>query len=127
MSDMNKYLPGMPQPALAHEMWSQAMCDRLDEVIRLLKAQNATLVGDRAKTVQVEITEPDTGGSKADDKDKSQPKAEDKTPAKAEDKAPAKPAPASKPVSSSPPTGRAPVTKASGTAARPSTSTTAKK
>lgn len=55
----NKYHPGLPAPVLAHEMWSREICDRLDEVIKLLKAQTSTLVGDRAKGVQVEITEPD--------------------------------------------------------------------
>jgi hypothetical protein len=82
----SKYHAGLPEPTLAHEMWSREVCDRLDEVIRLLKAQNETLVGDRAKSVQVEITEPDSSGSQA--------KVEDKSPAKAEEKAPVKPAPA---------------------------------
>lgn len=101
----DKYRHNLPEPAMAHELWSREICDRLDEVITLLKAQNATLVGDRAKTVQVEITEPDEGGSKAEDK--SSPAA----------KSPAKPAaaPAAKPSSAS-------------TAAKPSTtSTTAKR
>lgn len=101
----DKYRRNMPEPALAHEMWSQEICDRLDEVITLLKAQNATLVGDRAKPVQVELTEPDSSGSKAE-------------PAKAEDKSPAKPAP----VKTTTPAKPAPA------AARASaTSTTAKK
>lgn len=60
-----------PEPKLAHEMWSREICDRLDEVIKLLKSQNATLVGDRAKTVQVELTEPSSEGSKAKEEDKS--------------------------------------------------------
>lgn len=105
MSDMNKYYPGLPEPALAHEMWSKAICDRLDELVKLLKAQNATLVGDRAKTVQVEITEPDSEGSKAE--------------AKAEEKSPAKPAPAKTATA-------APAKPASATA-RASTASTAKK
>lgn len=64
----DKYRRTMPEPQLAHEMWSQEICDRLDEVITLLEAQTSTLVGDRAKTVQVELTEPDEGGSKAEEK-----------------------------------------------------------
>lgn len=69
----DKYRRNMPEPALAHEMWSQEICDRLDEVITLLKAQNATLVGDRAKPVQVELTEPDSSGSKAEEKSPAKP------------------------------------------------------
>lgn len=78
----DKYRPGVPPAVMGHEMWSREICDRLDELITLVKAQNATLVGDRAKNVQVEITEPDDSGSKA--------------PAKSEEKAvpAAKPAPA---------------------------------
>lgn len=68
-----------PEPKLAHEMWSREICDRLDQVIRLLKTQNATLVGDRSKTVQVELTEPSSEGSKAESKSESKDDDKDKT------------------------------------------------
>jgi hypothetical protein len=91
----DKYRHNLPEPAMAHELWSREICDRLDEVIVLLKAQTSTLVGDRSKGVQVEITEPDDSGSKAPAK--SEVKA---APAPAVKPAPAKAAPAARATTS---------------------------
>lgn len=58
------YRQGLPEPALAHEMWSREICDRLDRLIELTEDQIAILVGDRDKPVQVELTEPGGTGEK---------------------------------------------------------------
>ena len=90
----DKYRPGLPEPRMAGEMWSREICDRLDEVIKLLKAQNATLVGDRAKNVQVEITEP------------APPKSEEKPAPTATKAVPAKPVASAAKASPAPPANR---------------------
>lgn len=65
--DKDKYRPGVPDPIMAHEMWSLEVCDRLDkvldgqaEIIALLKGQNKILSGTQTVSVSgpVELTEP---------------------------------------------------------------------
>lgn len=60
MSETSEYRPGLPEPALAHEMWSREVCDRLDKVIALLVDQNELLSGTRTVEVSgpVELAEP---------------------------------------------------------------------
>jgi hypothetical protein len=64
-----QYHPGLPEPQLAHEMWSREICDRLDKMIGLqeqavdlLRGQNKLLSGTQTVSVSgpVELTEPKT-------------------------------------------------------------------
>lgn len=52
------YRPGLPDPVMAHEMWSREICDRLDTLIDLQRETNALLQAQADKPVAVELTEP---------------------------------------------------------------------
>lgn len=56
----SEYRQTMPEPQLAHELWSREICDRLDKMVKLLEGQNKILSGTQTVTVSgpVELAEP---------------------------------------------------------------------
>lgn len=50
--------PGLPEPVMAHEMWSREVCDRLDVLISVNEEIRGLLQAHLDKPVVVELMEP---------------------------------------------------------------------